>query len=274
MSSHKIGVRCSESRNINPGRTVALPRIATGVAIVVVATFTLISFTGDALASNAPTTTTIPSQLTVHAINGTRYGVRTAIHVLTFSGPQYSLAIDLANHEIDGGLETPSSMCRSTVGCVAAVNGDFFDVTARGKPDPGDEVGGIIQNCVLVHTPEISHQQVDLDGPNVTEGFNWSVNVDVNGVDVPIAGVNQELPMKYVGVNLHLSGTLMFTAPYALPTPSTAGRVTDEFIAVNDTTFDTTFRPPLFQPRRVPRPRLPRRRVQRPRRPPPPFRPR
>jgi len=35
-------------------------------------------------------------------------------------------------------------MCRSTIGCVAAVNGDFYDVTPKGKPDPGDEVGGII----------------------------------------------------------------------------------------------------------------------------------
>ncbi len=162
------------------------------------------------------------------------------IHVLTFNGPQYSLAIDLANHEIDGGVETPSSMCRSTVGCVAAVNGDFYDVTHKGKPDPGDEVGGIIQNCVLLHTPEIAHQQVDLDGQQVNEGLDWSVSVDVNGVTVPITAINQELPMRYLNVNLPLAGTLLFTTQYALRTPSAAGRLTYEFIQVNGTTSPTT----------------------------------
>jgi exopolysaccharide biosynthesis protein len=166
--------------------------------------------------------------------------VHTAIRVLTFNGSQYSLAIDLANHEIDGGLETPSSMCRSTVRCVAAVNGDYYDVTRKGQPDPGDEVGGIIQNCVLLHTPEIAHQQANLDGQQVGEGFDWSVSFDVNGVTVPISAVNQELPMKYPSVNLPLAGILLFTAPYDLRTPSAAGRLTFEFIQVNNTTSPTT----------------------------------
>jgi len=131
-------------------------------------------------------------------------------------------------------------MCRSTVDCVAAVNGDFYDVTHKGKPDPGDEVGGIIQNCVLLHTPEISHQQVDLDGRQVNDGLNWSVSVDVNGVNVPITAINQELPMSYVNVNLPLAGTLLFTTQYALRIPSGAGRLTYEFIQVNGTTSPTT----------------------------------
>ena len=152
---------------------------------------------------------------------------------------QYSLAIGLANHEIDGGLETPSSMCRSTVGCVAAVNGDYFDVTHKGQPDPGDEVGGIIQNCVLLHTPEIAHQQANLDGQQVGEGLNWSVSVDMKGVTTPITAVNQELPMKYPNVNLALTGNLLFTAPFELRIPSAAGRRTYEFIQVNTTTVPT-----------------------------------
>jgi hypothetical protein len=131
-------------------------------------------------------------------------------------------------------------MCRSTVGCVAALNGDYYDVTRSGQPDPGDEAGGIIQNCVLVHTPEISHQQADLDGQRVSEGLNWRVIVDINGVTVPITAVNQELPMKYPGVNLPLTGNLLFTATYDLQTPSASGRLTYEFIQVNNTTTPTT----------------------------------
>lgn len=178
--------------------------------------------------------------LRVDSVSGVRFGVDTTIHVLTFSGPSYSLAIDLANHSVDGGLETPSSMCRSTAGCVAAVNGDFFDVTPSGRFDPGDEVGGIIQDCVLLHTPEIAHQQVDLDGPTVSEGLNWTSTLDVGGVDVPITGINQELPMRYLDVNLPLTGTLLFTPQYALRTPTAAGRTNYVFSPVDATTSPTT----------------------------------
>jgi hypothetical protein len=183
---------------------------------------------------------TVPAALQLRAISGTLYGVRTSIHVLTFSSTQYSLAIALANHEVDGGLETPTSMCRSTTGCVAAVNGDFFDLTHNGAPDPGDEVGGIIQNCVLLHTPEVPHQQVDLTDASVSENFIWSSSLEVNGVAVPITGINQQLPMHYTGVNLPLGGTLLFTSPYALPTPVTPGRVIYEFTQVVPTTSPTT----------------------------------
>lgn len=210
---------------------------------LIVAMLTLVPLTLNvAHASVAPTTssTTTEGGLSLRAVNGVRYGVRTPIRVLTFSGSQYSIAIDLANHEIDGGVETPSSMCRSTVGCVAAINGDFYDLTHKGEFDPGDEVGGIIQNCVLLHTPEISHQQVDLSGQKVSNGLNWSSSVDVNGVNVPMTAINQELPMKYLNVNLPLAGTLLFTTPYALRTPSAAGRRTYEFIQVNGTANPTT----------------------------------
>jgi hypothetical protein len=195
------------------------------------------SETGNARATSAATG---ENGLHVFAINGRPYGVFTAIHVLAFSEPQFTVEIDLAHHAIDGGKQTPSSMCQSTVGCVAAANGDFFDTTLRRGPDPGDEVGGIIQNCVLLHTPEISHQQADLDGQTVSQGLNWSSTVVINGVSVPITAINQELPMSYVKVHLPLAGTLLFTPAYALPTPSATGRTTYEFTQVDDSASPTT----------------------------------
>ena len=214
-----------------------------GLAMLIVACLTLMPFAVDvADAGVAPTASSATTErgLSVRALNGVRYGVRTPIRLLTFSGSQYSLAIDLANHKIDGGVETPSSMCRSTTGCVAAINGDFFQLMHKAELNPGDEVGGIIQNCVLLHTPEIAHQQVDLGGQKVSDGLNWSSSIDVNGVNVPITAINQELPMKSLNVNLPLAGTLLFTTPYALRTPSAAGRETYEFIQVNGTTSPTT----------------------------------
>jgi exopolysaccharide biosynthesis protein len=184
--------------------------------------------------------TTSEGGLHIYSINGRHYGVLTAIHVLAFSGTQYSVNIDLAKHAIDGGEQTPSSMCQTTAGCVAAVNGDFFDLTHPGVPDPGDEVGGIIQDCVLLHTPEIAHQQADLQEQSVSAGLNWSSTVDVNGTSVPITAINQELPMSYVKVNLPLTGTLLFTPPYALRIPSATGRVTYEFAQVDGSTSPTT----------------------------------
>ncbi len=183
---------------------------------------------------------TAATGLHLFKIDGRRFGVRRIVHVLEFSGTQFSLQIGLAHHAIDGGRQTPGSMCRTTAGCVAAVNGDFFDWTPRGQPDPADEVGGITRDCVLLHTPEISHQQVDLDGHSVSAAFNWTSTLDVNGVSVPITAINQQLPMSYVQVHLPLTGTLLFTSPYALRTPVAGGRVTYVFTAVNSAASPTT----------------------------------
>jgi exopolysaccharide biosynthesis protein len=175
-----------------------------------------------------------------YPLSGASFGVSSPIHVVTFYGSDFAVKVGLARNTIDGGEETPSAMCQRTSGCVAAVNGDFFDVTRPGKPDPGDEVGGIIRNCVLLHTPEISHAQVDIDGESVSNSFNWSSTLDVNGTSVAVSAVNQELPMSYVGVNVPLKGTLLFTAPYALKTPTGRGRSTYEFVHVGGTTSPTT----------------------------------
>ncbi len=214
--------------------------LVAGLAMFVLASFLAAPSNLDAFATPFHARSTSAGALAIRSVNGDRYGVRTAIRVLMFNASTYSLELGLANHAIDGGLETPSSMCRSTLGCVAAVNGDYYDVTHKGQPDPGDEVGGIIQNCVLLHTPEVSHQQVNLDSQQVGNGLNWSESIDVNGVNLPITAVNQELPMNYVGVRLPLSGTLLFTSPYDLHTPTAPGRITDDFVQVNDTTTPPT----------------------------------
>jgi exopolysaccharide biosynthesis protein len=178
--------------------------------------------------------------LSVVTMSGAQYGVYTSIHVLTFNASQYTVQIGLARHAVDGGEQTPSSMCQATAGCVAAVNGDFFDVSDPGQAVAGDEVGGIIRNCVLLHTPETDHEQANLNSDTVSDGFNWSSSLDVNGATLAINAINEELPMRYVGVNVPLAGTLLFTSLYALRTPTAPGRVTYEFAQVGDTSSPTT----------------------------------
>ena len=129
----------------------------------------LVVVTGGAVTTPASNAVT---GLYSYPISGSSFGVNSPIHVVTFYGSDFTLKIGLAHNTINGGEETPSAMCQRTSGCVAAVNGDFFDVTRPGRPDPGDVVGGIIRNCVLMHTPEISHQQVDIDGESVSNSFN------------------------------------------------------------------------------------------------------
>lgn len=189
---------------------------------------------------NAASSATSASGLDLSSLNGAPYGVHAPVHVLTFNSAQYALQVGLANHAVDGGVETPSSVCNATTSCVAAVNGDFFDVTNAGlTASAADEVGGIIRNCVLLHTPEIAHEQVNLTDESVSNGLNWSSTVDINGSSLAITGINQELPMSYLGVDVPLSGTLLFTSLYALRTPSVSGRVNYEF-AVDGTQSPTT----------------------------------
>ncbi len=192
------------------------------------------------LATPAPPSAAAQSAVSVRGLNGAPFGVGSPIRVLTVDDPSYTLAVGLANHTVDGTLERPSAICRTTPGCVAAVNGDFFDVTPRGAIDPGDVVGGIIQNCVLVHTPEISHQEVNLDQHTVSQGLNWSSTLEVNGSPVAITAINQELPMRYPGVSLPLSGTLLYTSDYYIATPWAPGWTTYRFTQVDPSTSPTT----------------------------------
>ena len=176
----------------------------------------------------------------VYPVDGVPFGVRAPIHLVTFYGAPYSLKVGLAHNKVDGGLETPSAICRSTTGCVAAVNGDYFAVPNSKKPDAGDAVGGIVSGCTLVHTPEVSHQQADLDDGTVSTQFTWNASLAMGTTSLAINAINQELPLSYVGVSDPLRGTLLFTSSYALPTPTASGRFTYQFKEMSTTQSPTT----------------------------------
>ncbi len=249
----KPGKRRRRDALLDRGNVV--PRVVLLLAVLIINTALSVQ------ASSAPSISRIASPIGLHiyGINGRKFGIRTQIHVLAFNDARFTLAIGLANHAIDGGLQTPSSMCDETPGCVAAINGDFFDLTPAGIPDPGDEVGGIIQNCVLLHSSEISHQQVILDGHIVSNGLNWTSTLSVNDMTFPINSVNQELPLSYPGVSVPLRGTLLYTSAYALDTPTGTDRTTYEFTQVNgasspttiNSTAELTFVGETTQPQRV-----------------------
>lgn len=242
----------SSPRRTSMKQTREILRDATTLRVASAARFLMATFvmtasfvmvlTGSAGASGPPPVNVTVSQSGLHifSINGRHFGVTTQIHVLTFNGSQYSIAIGLAHDALDGGIQTPSAMCQNTPGCVAAVNADFFDLTPPNVSDPGDEVGGIIQNCVLLHSPEISHQQANLDGHSVSNGLNWSSTLSVNGASIPITAINQELPLSYSTISLPLTGTLLYSAPYALDIPSAGSRTTYEFTQVGGTASPTT----------------------------------
>jgi exopolysaccharide biosynthesis protein len=229
VSASSLG--CSPSRRRHRG-------LRAGLAALLLGATTAVALLGVGV-HTAPPASAAPG-LYVYPMSGTAFGVRAPIHLVTFFGSAYTLQIGLAHNSIDGGVETASAICKATAGCVAAVNGDYFDVSQPGKPDPGDDVGGIIRSCVLLHTPEVPHQQADLDGESLSNGFNWSSSLEVNGTTVAISAINQELPLSYVGVHIALTGTELFTPPYKLSTPSAPGRVTYEFQQVNATASPTT----------------------------------
>jgi exopolysaccharide biosynthesis protein len=217
--------------------TVALTTLVIVWCGITTSSATQVSGHGRAITPPSPRSSV--NGLDMYTINGAPFGVYTPIRVLTFDSTQFQVRVGLAKHAIDGGEEKTSAMCQSTAGCVAAVNGDFFDVTDTNMPDVGDEVGGIIQNCVLLHTPEVAHEQVNLNGGVVANSFNWSSTLDVNGTSVAVTAINQELPMSYLNVDVPLSGTLLFTAQYALKTPTAPNRLNFEFVQVGGTASPT-----------------------------------
>jgi len=242
------------TRRFHVRRTPKVVRVGVArvwIATAVVASLILVSASESSASTvppaakkNSNSTAVIPAHplgpsLHLARVSGRTFDIRTDVHVLWWTGHRYHVAIGIARHAIDNGVQTPQSMCRSTSGCVAATNADFFAVGAPGTFDPGDSVGGIVRNCVLLHTPEISHQQVDLTTGAVSQGLEWSTTLDINGSSVPVTAINQMLPLSYSQVQLPLSGTLVYTPAYGQRTPSAAGRITYVFKDVRGTTTPT-----------------------------------
>jgi len=239
----RIGQGRYRRQSPKPPRNVA-SRVSFATALV--ASLILVTDAG-ASASVTPHATKPPTSGAVIAsdagpslhlsrVSGRTFGIRTSVHVLSWTGHRYHLAIGLARHAIDNGVQTPESICRSTPRCVAATNADYFAVTAPGIFDAGDSVGGIIKNCVLLHTPEFSHQQVDLSTGVVSQGLDWKTVLDNNGSSVAVTGINQQLPLSYASVQLPLTGTVVYTPAYRQRIASAPGRITYVFKDVGTTT--------------------------------------
>jgi hypothetical protein len=226
--------RTSRLRDVCVAAAAAVVIAACGVTVATAAPLSTVAQPGAHVAARTD------DGLDIYTINGAPFGVYTPIRVVTFDPSEFHVRVGLAKNAIDGGEEKTSSICQSITGCVAAVNGDFFDVTDTDGPDVGDEVGGIVQNCALLHTPEVAHEQVDLDSGVVSNSFNWTSTLDVNNTDVAVTAINQELPMSYLNVDVPLSGTLLYTAQYALKTPASPNRLNYEFVKVGGTTSPTT----------------------------------
>jgi hypothetical protein len=102
-----------------------------------------------------------------------------------------SLQVMSAHNLIGAGLETVRSMCARTRGCVAAVNGDFWDVA---HPSAA-ALGGMVMRGELWKSPNYSGQQVSVAPPTprltARLGLTWSGELtDKAGTTIKLAGVN------------------------------------------------------------------------------------
>jgi len=132
----------------------------------------------------------------------------TGVHSVTFGGPSYQLKLALAGGGVSGAPQTTSSLCQETVGCVAAMNGDFFA--------NGESIGGIVKNCVLLETPQIPHELAELDSRSFATGLNWSVTVSTaSGISMNLSGVNQ---------SVLVDGPILYTPNFQGDTPGQPGR--------------------------------------------------
>lgn len=102
-----------------------------------------------------------------------------------------ALQVMSAHNLIGGGLETVRSMCARTRGCVAAVNGDFWDVA---HPSAA-ALGGMVMRGELWKSPNYTGQQVSVAPPTprltARLGLTWSGELtDKAGTTIQLAGVN------------------------------------------------------------------------------------
>jgi len=99
-----------------------------------------------------------------------------------------SLQVMSAHNLIGGGRETVSSMCARTPGCVAAVNGDFWDIS-----HPSAAVlGGMVIHGEMWRSPNRTGQQISVAPPKF--GLTWSGELTgktgKTGKTIRLAGVN------------------------------------------------------------------------------------
>jgi Phosphodiester glycosidase len=96
-----------------------------------------------------------------------------------------SLKVMSAHNVTGGGLETDRSMCARTPGCVAAVNGDFWDVA---HPNAA-VLGGLVLRREMWKSPNRTGQQASVAPPKL--GLTWSGELtDKAGTTIKLAGVN------------------------------------------------------------------------------------
>jgi hypothetical protein len=102
-----------------------------------------------------------------------------------------ALQVMSAHNLIGAGLETVRSMWARTRGCVAAVNGDFWDVA---HPSAA-ALGGMVIRGELWKSPNYTGQQVSVAPPTprltARLGLTWSGELtDKAGTTIKLAGVN------------------------------------------------------------------------------------
>jgi hypothetical protein len=96
-----------------------------------------------------------------------------------------SVKVISAHDLIGGGRETVYSMCRRTSGCIAAVNGDFWDT----RHASAAVLGGVVSRGELWKSPNPFAQQTSVDPPHLE--LTWSGELTNSaGRSVRLAGVN------------------------------------------------------------------------------------
>jgi hypothetical protein len=100
-------------------------------------------------------------------------------------GGNASVKVISARDRIGGGRETVYSMCLRTKGCIAAVNGDFWDT----QHSSAAALGGVISRGELWKSPNPFSQQTSVAPPKL--GLTWSGTLTNDaGMTVRLAGVN------------------------------------------------------------------------------------
>lgn len=148
-------------------------------------------FLPGAAAAPTPDLTPLVSQSISAGVHYTKYHWRhstAAIYVAqVMNKSDASFKVMSAHNLIAGGRETVSSMCARTAGCIAAVNGDFWDVT-----HPSAAVlGGVVVGGEMWRSPNRTGQQVSVAPPQL--GLTWSGELtDKDGTTLKLAGVNTD----------------------------------------------------------------------------------